>query len=361
MKNIFKNLFLITIPSIFLLLLLLELFFRFIIPAAETPQPFFDERELIYKFDTTAKREGLYTIGKAAQQRGHWRINNYGWNSGIDYVEQREKKLIAIFGDSYIEAYQVDINKSYPSLLRKTFSDIYEVYSFGRSGAPLSEYLNYCRYANRHFNPDILIFNMVHDDFDESIFQLNPNDVHMLTLNINDSIITENIPKPNFSFLQYNWKKRIILKSALFRYVYINLHLPQTIGSINISAKNQKIFNANVDVAKLEENKSLIIKSIDYILQKIYEENPTKRIIFIIDAPRNDIYCNNLKNSNVLFLHDILKKYCFKYGFEYIDLILPMENDYKNHQIKFNSELDFHWNEYGHRFVSNQIIKHLKK
>ena len=32
----------------------------------------------------------------------------------------------------------------------------------------------------------------------------------------------------------------------------------------------------------------------------------------------------------------------------------------KNH-IKFNSEPDFHWNEYGHRFVSTQLLEQLKK
>jgi len=361
MKKILKNLVFITIPSFIILLLLLELFFRFIIPAAEIPQAFFNENELIYKFDTTAKREGLYTIGKTAQEKGHWRINNYGWNSSIDYVSQRDKKLIAIIGDSQIEAFQVDVDKSYPSLLRRKIADIYDVYSFGKSGAPLSQYLYYSRYVNRLFNPDILIFNIVHNDFDESVFQLNPSDIHWLTLNVNDSIVTENIPKPNYSFSQHNWGKRIIKKSALFRYLYVNLHLSQTINNFSIGKNNQDKFNANVEVSKLEENKTLIIKSVDYILGKIHKENPNKRIIFIIDAPRNDIYNNNLKNSNVLFLHDILEKYCLKYGFEYIDLTLPMENDYKKNQIKFNSDLDGHWNEYGHSFVYKQVLMQLLK
>lgn len=361
MKKILKNLIFITVPSIIILFILLELFFRFVIPAAEIAQPFFDKKELIYRFDTNSKKEGLYTIGKAAQQRGHWRINNYGWNSSIDYVSQRDKKLIAIIGDSQIEAYQVDVDKSYPSILRKKIGDNYDVYSFGRSGAPLSQYLHYSRYVNRLFNPDILLFNIVHNDFDESVFQLNPSDIHWLTLNVNDSIVTENKPKPNHSFSQYNWKKRIIKKSALFRYLYVNLHLSRTIYNFRIRKNNQEKFNANVEVTKIEDNKSLIKKSVDYILGKLLDENPNKRIIFIFDAPRNDIYNNTLENSNILFLHDILEKYCLKYGFEYIDLTLPMENDYKKNQIKFNSDIDGHWNEYGHSFVYKQILKHITK
>lgn len=347
-------------PTLVILLLLLELFFRFIVPASERPQSFFDENDLIYKFDTTATREGVHTIGKFAQQRGRWRINNYGWNSPIDYVPQGENNLIAILGDSYIEATQVDVDKSYPSLLRKELGENYDIYSFGKSGAPLSEYLNYSRYINKYFNPDILIFNVIHNDFDASILKLAPEATSLLTLNIEDSTITENLPKANSSLQQYNWKRRMIYKSALFRYLYINLHVRQTLSEFRMRKNNQERFNANVEVTKLENNKSLITKSVNYILGKIHEENPNKRIIFVFDAPRDDIYNDNLKNSEILFLHEILEKCCLKYSFEYIDLTKPMENDYNENSIKFNSELDGHWNEYGHDFVFKQLSEYLK-
>ncbi|MFS4491336.1 SGNH/GDSL hydrolase family protein [Maribacter sp. 2308TA10-17] len=360
MKKALRNFFRITVPTLIVLLLLLELFFRVVIPAADPPMDFFDEKELIYRFDTNSKKEGVFTIGKAAQQRGQWRINNYGWNSPIDYTTQREKPLIAIIGDSYIEAYQVDVDKSYPSLLRNELKSNYDVYSFGKSGAPLSEYLNYSRYIKKHFNPDTFIFNVVHNDFDENISELNPEVKHMLTLNINDSTITENLPKPNKSFKQYNWKKRMLNKSAFIRYLYINLHIDRTIRNFGKKDNGQKKFNANIEVTKAIENKGLIIQSVDYILAKLYEENPGKRIIFVIDAPRNDIYNNTLENSSILFLNEILEKHCSKYNFEYFDLTQPMNNDYKKNQIQFNSELDGHWNEYGHDFISKQIRTYLK-
>ncbi len=361
MTKALKNFLVITIPTFIILILLLELFFRVIIPASEIPQSFFDEKELIFRYETNSKSEGLFTIGKAAQQKGRWRINNYGWNSPIDYMSQRENKLIAIFGDSYIEAFQVDTDKSYPSLLRNEMGENFDVYSFGISGAPLSEYLNYSRYANKYFNPDILIFNIVHNDFIESILKLRPEKTNMLTLNIEGDTITENLPKPDYSLRQYNRLEKIIYKSALIRYLYFNLHIGSFIINIRKKNNSEEKYNANIEVSKNLDNKSLIIKSVDYILGKIHEENPNKRIIFIIDAARGDIYRNTLKNSNILFLHDILKENCLKYNFEYIDLSLPMENDYKKNKIKFNSEIDAHWNEYGHNFVYNQIREFLTK
>jgi len=311
MKKALKNFFQITFPTLIFLLLLLELCFRFIIPAAELPTDFFDEEELIYRFEADSKEEGVFTIGKAAQQKGKWRLNNYGWNSTIDYTPQKEKPLIAIIGDSYIEAFQVDVDKAYPSLLRKEVSNDYDVYNFGKSGAPLSEYLNHSRYVNKHFDPDIFIFNIVYNDFDESVLKLNPSTKHMLTLNIEDNVVTENPAQPNKSFKQYNWKKRMLFKSAFVRYLYINLHVDRTVRSFGRkeSSDGERKFNGNIDVTKAEENKGLIVQSVDYILGKLQEENPVKRIIFVIDAPRNDIYNNTLENSSLLFLNEILEQH----------------------------------------------------
>ena len=103
-----------------------------------------------------------------------------GWNYPIDYYPINDKKLIAVIGDSYIEAFQVDVDKNYPFLLREKLKNDYEVYAFGKSGAPLSQYLHISRYVNRHFDPDILIFNLVHNDFDESIQELYPGNTYFL-------------------------------------------------------------------------------------------------------------------------------------------------------------------------------------
>ena len=368
MKNFLKNIFLITIPTIVVFLLISELFFRTIIPAANNPFGYFDEDNLIYKL--CPNKDGLYTMGKFAQQKAKWRINNDGWNSPIDYKREKNRKRIAIIGDSYIEAFQVDSDKSYPSLLRKKLGDKFDVYSFGKSGAPLSQYLNISRYVNNYFKPDILIFNIVHNDFDESITCLNPNDIEILTLNMSDSLISEKAPRPNYSFQQYNWKKRTLMKSALIRYLFMNLGAKSTILStienikkpfIKNTEDTKKIFNANVEVNNLLLNIELIEKATGYIFKKIKKENTNKRIIFVMDAPRFNIYKNTLDNSNVLFLHRMMDSLCKKYNFEFLDLTQPMVKDYNLNHIKFESKYDGHWNEYGHKFVCEQVFKILKK
>ena len=355
-----RNFLFITLPSILVVFVLLELFFRFVIPAAEIPEAFFDEEEMIYRFDTRGRQTGMYTIGKAAQQRGRWRINNFGWNSDIDYSEDPGNCLIAVFGDSFVEAFQVDVDESFPALMRKAI-DTCQVYAVAKSGAPLSEYLHYSRYANRHFDPDILIFTVVHNDFHESILNLNPGDRHILTVTVRNSAVTENDPRPNYSFSQYNWKKRWVKKSALFRYLHLNLHITATIRNFGKGGDGQDEFNANVKVPVVSRNKEMIRIAVDYILGRIASENPGKRVIFVMDGPRNDIYTQNLDSSNVVFLNEMIGGYCSKYGFEYIDLTVPMKEDFERNNTYFNTELDGHWNEYGHRFVAGRILERLSR
>jgi len=63
---------------------MLELVFRFVIPAADRPDNFFDSEYAMVKYDPEAGEEG-YSIGAMAGQQERWRINNHGWNDEQDY------------------------------------------------------------------------------------------------------------------------------------------------------------------------------------------------------------------------------------------------------------------------------------
>ena len=161
---------LLTVPAVILTFLMLELAFRFVIPASTTPFAYFDTAEQILRLDENGPQSGTHTVGKAAQIRGRWQVNNFGWNSEIDYeMNRREKTRIAVIGDSFIVALHVDVEESMPGLLREKIGDQAEVYSFGTRGAPMSQYLHMSRYVNKNSDPDILVFNIVNNDFDRSL------------------------------------------------------------------------------------------------------------------------------------------------------------------------------------------------
>jgi lysophospholipase L1-like esterase len=283
--------------------------------------------------------------------RARWNINNHGWNSPIDYLEEKKRRRITVIGDSYIAAFQVDADKSYPSLLRKDMGGEFDVYSFGVPGAPLSQYLQMSRYVAKTFDPDIFIFNIIHNDFIESIFAARPTSIHFLRLKMAGDSIEEVLPQSSRRFLELQPKKKLLYRSSLVRYLHINLRIN---GLINRLRSGDKKFVANIDVAALGQIMKPVDDATGYVLRKIREENPGRRIIFVMDGPRNSIY-DNTENSSILFLYEIIQKYCNENGFEFLNLTEDMKRAYAINKIKFNSDVDGHWNEYGHAFVAEKV------
>jgi len=58
-------------------------------------------------------------------------------------------------------------DKSFHGLLQDELVDKCNVYSFGMSGAPLSQYVAWMKHANRNYTPFIFVFNIIGNDFDE--------------------------------------------------------------------------------------------------------------------------------------------------------------------------------------------------
>jgi len=109
---------------------------------------------------------------------------------------------------------------------------------------------------------------------------------------------------------------------------------------------NIDAFEANIKVNEIKKHEELIFKVTNYLVKTIREENSEKRVIFVFDAPKNAIYNNSLNESNVLWMYEMMETICAYNNVEYIDLTSFMKDNYRTNKIKFNSDLDGHWNEY---------------
>lgn len=355
MKASVTNFLRLSLPSLLLLVLLLELFFRFVIPASDPPMAWFDYPSGIYRF-ATDRPTGTVTVGTLAQQRGHWRINNAGWNSPVDYVREKTKPRIAIIGDSYIEAWQVDSDKSYPSILRNLLDGDFDVYSFGVSGAPLSHYLYMGRYVVDQFDPDVLIFNIVHNDFDESLARINSGVRHFMLLRMQDGRVEETTPAADPSSTQFSISKQILRKSAFVRYLMFNLHIENTLRRLRY---RQQEYVANIDPTAIARDRDEIRVAVHYIVDRMRDDFQDREIVFVMDAPRSSIY-SGASNENVRFLHEITAEACADSGVSLVDLTGPMRSAYEENGRRFESEWDGHWNEYGHQFVARAVAGALR-
>lgn len=99
-------------------------------------------------------------------------VNNYGFLNDQNYSPEDKSPLLAIIGDSYVEAVQVENKNSMHGILSQETIGKGRVYSFGSSGSPLSTYLAYANYATKGFNANALAFIIIGNDFDESLTKL---------------------------------------------------------------------------------------------------------------------------------------------------------------------------------------------
>jgi lysophospholipase L1-like esterase len=351
---ILKSFLFVTVPSIILMFVALEVLFRTVVPASSTPMGCFDRASGVYKF-CADQGDGLRTRGKLADRTAAWHINNDGWNSGVDYRQDKHGKRVAVIGDSYIEAVNIDIDKSYPYLLGEHLGDDYEVYSFGVAGAPLSQYLNMTRYVAEKFDPDVLVINVVHNDFDESLKAYNPTSGHFLLVDPTPEGAVEEIPAaPNPAHVENNSVKRTMRASALIRYAFNNLEIGRLMRKGELHD-----YVANVDVDSLVERKSEVRAAIAYLIHQIREENPERRIILVLDAVRHNIYEGRPAEPRLAWIHEMMREVSEENAIDLIDLTDPMTADFAQHAHMFNTDEDGHWDEYGHAVVCGEVLEAL--
>ena len=150
---------------------LAEVWLRTVTPASEVPLSYQDARSMIFRFDPSGPREGLYTVGRLARRGGNWRVNNAGWISAVDYVPatKRDRPLVALFGDSYIEGFLTDVDQHVDTYLQEVLKPVSDVYAFGLSGWYLEQYVAASRYAASLYQPDLLVIFIDGGDVSDSV------------------------------------------------------------------------------------------------------------------------------------------------------------------------------------------------
>ena len=350
-----RNLLALTLPSLVVLVFVVEMTVTYLIPAAQFPVYYYDPEDQILRFSTNDQRDGVFTIGTMAQQRGRWRINNMGWNSAIDFVPVKRAPRIVIIGDSYVEALQVNVEDSIAGQLRRMVSPEVEVYAFGISGASLSQYVQMARYARSHFEPDLVVINVVHNDFDESLCAVK-RQTGMLCLDDDGPAIREAPIVP----YQPNTVFRLARRSAAIRFFTANLKLTDRIQQLFARQVPYDRYNANVDAEKVTSQRRRISKVTDYVLSTLKREMGDIPVMFLIDAPRRDIYAGTLRESSVAWLNEHLKNQCEKFQFRFIDLTDEFSRIFDVTRIQFESEFDWHWNERGHLAAAFEVYRKLE-
>ncbi|SNY95367.1 hypothetical protein [Flagellimonas pacifica] len=137
------------------ILVVLELLARVFHLHSEDPQRFIDPNEVEKRVPNS---EGFAVTGNRNQNFSKFRINHSGFNSFREFNPSFSNTEIALIGDSFIEGFHEDYDKSIGKKIEEQLNNKTEVYEYGYAGYDLSNQLHLLQaYAEEFEKIDYII------------------------------------------------------------------------------------------------------------------------------------------------------------------------------------------------------------
>ena len=291
-----------------------------------------------------------------------------------DFLNKKDKSIkILSIGDSIVEALQVKNSETFHGILnKKNLNNNYPIIStaIGSAGYAFPNFINSLKFANKKevLKESIVIMTITPNDFYESFleygrkgrrnglgqffFQEGKNDFIFIPFKKKQIFINNFIDFliKNSSltrYFVYNLKIGEIIKKRVFFFNYGTNHNKPILKDKNLN--NEKYRLSNIAMKKFFKEINLIRKN------KVERE----RTIFVISYLGDSIFKENeIYNTKVnKLLLESFAKSATSFGYSVIDMKPVFLKDFEINQKKFNSPYDSHWNQHGHRIVSETILK----
>lgn len=261
--------------------------------------------------------------------------NNAGFLNDQDYARAGPRPLLAVVGDSYIEAIMVPYGETLYGRLAERVGDRGRVYSFGMSGSPLSQYLAFAALARDEYAPDAFAFVIIGNDFDEALFRFKKSPAFHY---FGDDASVGN---PALVRVDYapNWKRWLLNRSRLAAYLVFHLEVTARLDHLI-----ERLFGGPPaqPASAREWNRAA-----DLFLPVVAEAAgvPKNRIVFVVEGVRPDLYKEPWAESRAYFMEKARAE-----GFEIVDLQPAYDTG-----EKLDFERDAHWNPRGHAIVEEAL------
>ena len=311
-------------------------------------------------------RSYVTSIGARLERPTRHRTNNAGWVSEQEYDSTATTPLLAVIGDSYVEALVVPSSSALQTRLATDAGPGRRVYSFAMSGWPLSQYLGVADYLRTTYRPSAIVVVVVGNDFDESLAQYRVSrwGLYLFAERASDSLEltrTDDLPKPWYWFVR---------RSSLVRYLRYQLHLdtsPRAVlasvaDGVRGSARDTQ-YVGNVLRAAAPERIALSERVVDQFLRELPQraQLPGDRIVLVLDGIRPELYDSTAlarnADSYVARMRDYLVSQARARGFEVVDMQPIFRAHYETHGQRFESRNEAHWNALGHAVVAEAIAR----
>jgi hypothetical protein len=288
------------------------------------------------------------------------RINNAGFVNDQDYRRQDPKPLLAVVGDSFIEARMVRYRETLHGRLAKALENDFRVYSFAAGGAPMSQYLIWARHAVQDYGARALIINIVLNDFDESYVAYRTSPVYWVYVADADGQL-------RLRFFEYRQStlRAVLSKSALARYLMINLKLELFIQTLPLwrtapapqasAARAQTSAGTPDDAEARRMRISLAVIDAFFRDLKAMVELAPDRILFLMDGFH---YPEAAAGGAGGYFDRMRKAFLAKaagLGYGVVDLDPQFFARYRKTGETFEVADDWHWNAIGHEVAADAV------
>jgi hypothetical protein len=313
-----------------------------------------------------------YSVGWRLARATQNRVNNDGFVHDDEYRPEEQRPTAAIIGDSYVEALMLPHAETMQGLLGKEAGAAGRVYSFGISGAPMSQYLIWAQHARQRYAADALVFVIVATDFDESLLKY-----RMRTgFHYFDGDLQQCSLKLTRLDHQPNRLRPLLQHSALLQYLVFNLGLLEgerrqawlrrfaASGASDASADARTLEATTRDrraksSPDTRTSDSLCaIRTFFHLLPELVDLAP-ERILFVLDGLRAYTATARAAAEQGYFAqmrqHFLIE--ATTRGYQVIDTDPLFEKQGESDESGFEMPQDVHWNANAHALVAEQIMK----
>jgi hypothetical protein len=319
-------------------------------------------------FRFAPRRDFVHSRGWNFRGVTRGRTNNAGFLNGRDYDPAATDPLLAIVGDSYVEAQQVPFADSTAGRLAACAGPARRVYSLAASGAPLSQYLVWARHARDTWAPAGFVIVVVGNDFDESLISVkDAPGFHYFDDRVAGPLALRRIDYRPGSL------RRVGRHSSLARYVMLNLRAPDAFASLasrlapigtaqaGPSAREIPAFvgNTSADAGAARVLTSLAV--IDAFLTALPQATgvPPASISIVLDGIRPALYrpenLRGVADSYWARMRMEMQRMASARGFELLDLQPLFIAAHQATGQRFEFPDDSHWNANGHAVAAQAI------
>ena len=315
-----------------------------------------NEAQPVLRFEPGALR--TWSTGWDMALANRLRVNNEGFVNTQDYDPAAPGPLVAVVGDSYVEAAMVPPAETLHARLAQELKGRARVYSFAASGAPLSQYLVYAAHARDRFHPERAVVVVVGNDFDESLlrYKASPG-FHYFRKG----------PGGQAELVRVDYApgglRALARHSRLALYLVNNLGVGSLTQRLGAARAGKGAFVGQTAAAADRDRLDGSLFAIDAFVELLPGAFglPPERILLVLDAPRPDLYdpaaLEKARSSYFGLMRSALEERAVAAGIRVADLQGPFLRDYAEHGQRFEFERDAHWNGRGHGLAARAVLE----